>query len=169
MKPTTRGTLAAALTCAAAAASVAPAAAVSVVPVPLPLDGIGQSLNMELPELTGEVPVPMPGAPEGPRYTEGHLIPQRAVPQLPLGAGLPGADLRAPLPHLLGDDFDHAALDAPASDIRTLGPGVNLDAPLTAPDPDDFGLPGPKLPEVGVVTPVLQAVPGADLGMAPGL
>ncbi|WP_329217537.1 hypothetical protein OG352_15485 [Streptomyces sp. NBC_01485] len=173
MKSTTRGTLAAVLTCVAAAAgaaaSVTPAAAIGTVPVPVPLNGVEKSLNVELPTIGGEIPLPTPGAPEGPRFVEGRLVPERAIPQLPVAAGLPGLGLRAPLPEVLGDQFNHVALDAPASDLRTLGPGLTLDSPLTAPNPDRFGLPDLKLPEAGVVTPVLQAVPGADLGLGEGL
>ncbi|MER6672996.1 hypothetical protein [Streptomyces sp. NPDC000983] len=170
MKSTTRGTLAAVVAgFAAAVASAAPAAAVGTVPVPVPLDGVEKSLNIELPTVGAELPVPVPGSPEGPRYVEGRLLPERAVPQLPVSAGLPGAGLRAPLPHLLGDDFDHVGLDAPASDLRTQAPGATLDAPLTPPNPDHFGLPEPKLPEAGVLTPLLQTAPGAALTMGPGL
>ncbi|MCX4762247.1 hypothetical protein OG562_14935 [Streptomyces sp. NBC_01275] len=172
MKSTTRGTLAAVLTCVAAAAGAAvatPAAAVGTVPVPVPLDGVEKSLNVELPEIGGEIPLPMPGAPEGPRYVEGRLIPERVIPQLPVSAGLPGAGLRAPLPEILGDGFNHVGLEAPASDLRTMGPGLSLDAPLTAPNPDRFGLPDLKMPQAGVLTPVLQTVPGADLGLGQGL
>ncbi|MFH9548856.1 hypothetical protein [Streptomyces sp. NPDC017435] len=173
MKSTTRGTLAAVITCvaaaAAAAASATPAAAIGTVPVPVPLDGVEKSLNVELPTIGGEIPLPTPGAPEGPRFVEGRLLPERAVPQLPVAAGLPGVGLRAPLPEVLGDDFNHLGLDAPASDLRTIGPGLALDAPLTAPNPDRFGMPDLQLPQAGVVTPVLQAVPGADLGLGTGL
>ncbi|MEU1179298.1 hypothetical protein ABZ464_16905 [Streptomyces sp. NPDC005820] len=172
MKPTTRGTLAAVLTCVAAAAGAAaatPAAAIGTVPVPVPLNGLENSLGMELPEIGGEIPLPAPGSPEGPRYVEGRLIPERAVPQLPVGAGLPGAGVRAPLPQILGNGFDHLGLDVPATDLRTLGPGLALDAPLTPPNPDNFGLPDPKLPQAGVLTPVLQAVPAANLGLGQGL
>ncbi|WP_333737903.1 hypothetical protein [Streptomyces sp. IBSBF 2806] len=173
MKSTTRGTLAAVITCVAAAAGAAacasPAAAIGTVPVPVPLDGVEKSLNVELPTIGGEIPLPTPGAPEGPRFVEGRLIPERVVPQLPVAAGLPGLGVRAPLPEVLGDQFDHVGLDAPASDLRTLGPGLTLDAPLTAPNPDRFGLPDLKLPEAGVITPVLQAVPGANLGLGQGL
>ncbi|MFI9563541.1 hypothetical protein [Streptomyces rishiriensis] len=173
MKSTTRGTLAAVLTCVAAAAGAAacasPAAAIGTVPVPVPLDGVEKSLNVELPTIGGEIPLPTPGAPEGPRFVEGRLLPERVLPQLPVAAGLPGLGVRAPLPEVLGDRFNHVGLDAPASDLRTLGPGLILDAPLTAPDPDHFGLPDLKLPEAGVITPVLQAVPGADLGLGQGL
>ncbi|MEU5768756.1 hypothetical protein [Streptomyces asoensis] len=173
MKPSTRGTLAAVVTCvaaaAAAAASATPAAAIGTVPVPVPLDGVEKSLNVELPRLGAELPLPTPGAPEGPRFVEGRLLPERVVPQLPVAAGLPGVGLRAPLPEVLGSDFNHLGLDAPASDVRTLGPGLTLDAPLTAPNPDRFGLPDLQLPAAGVLTPVLQAVPGADLGLGKGL
>ncbi|MFF6874044.1 MULTISPECIES: hypothetical protein [unclassified Streptomyces] len=172
MKSTTRGTLAAVITCVAAAAGAAaatPAAAVGTVPVPVPLGGAEKALNVELPEATGQLPVPVPGSPEGPRYVEGRLIPERAVPQLPVHGGLPGADLRAPLPHLLGTGFDHVGVDAPASDLRTLAPGVSVDAPLTSPHADGFGLPQAKLPQVGVLAPLVQTVPTADLGIGPGL
>ncbi|MFD5267509.1 hypothetical protein [Streptomyces sp. NPDC058335] len=171
MKSTTRGTLAAVLTCVAAAAGTASAtsaAAVGTVPVPVPLDGVEKSLNVELPKIGGEIPLPMPGAPEGPRYVEGRLIPDRVIPQLPVSGGLPGLGMRAPLPEVLGDGFNHVGLDAPASDLRTLSPGLTLDAPLTAPDPDRFGLPDLQLPQAGVLTPVLQTVPGADLGLGQG-
>ncbi|MFF3844563.1 hypothetical protein [Streptomyces sp. NPDC002328] len=173
MKPTSRRTLAAVITCVAAAAGAAasatPAAAAGAVPVPVPLGGAETALGMELPEIGGRVPLPTPGAPEGPRYVEGRLIPERAVPQLPVSAGLPGAGLRAPLPEALGDDFNHLGLDAPASDLRTLGPGLELDAPLTPPDAQAFGLPGLELPQAGVVTPLLQTVPAANLGAGRGL
>jgi hypothetical protein len=172
MKSTTRGTLAAVLTCVAAAAGAASAtsaAAVGTLPVPVPLDGVEKSLNVELPKIGGEIPLPMPGAPEGPRYVEGRLIPDRVIPQLPVSAGLPGLGLRAPLPEVLGDGFNHVGLDAPASDLRTLSPGLTLDAPLTAPNPDRFGLPDLQLPQAGVLTPVLQTVPGANLGLGQGV
>ncbi|WLW54896.1 hypothetical protein [Streptomyces sp. YU58] len=171
MKSTTRGTLAAVITGVAAAmgAATTPAAAVDTVPVPVPLEGIENSLNMELPKLGGEIPLLVPGAPEGPQYVEGRLLPERVIPQLPVNGALPGAGLRAPLPHLLGDDFDHVAVEAPVSDLRTLGPGLSVDAPLTPPKPENFGLPGTKLPQVGVLTPVLQTVPGANLATGTGL
>ncbi|MET9500828.1 hypothetical protein ABZY42_03660 [Streptomyces sp. NPDC006622] len=172
MKSTTRGTLAAVLTCVAAAAGAASAtsaAAVGTVPVPVPLDGVEKSLNVALPRIGGEIPLPTPGAPEGPRYVEGRLIPDRVIPQLPVSGGVPGLDLRAPLPEVLGDGFNHVGLDAPASDLRTLSPGLTLDTPLTAPNPDRFGLPDLQLPQAGVLTPVLQTVPGADLGLGQGL
>ncbi|MET8976264.1 hypothetical protein ABZX85_11675 [Streptomyces sp. NPDC004539] len=170
MKSTTRGTLAAVLLAAAAGAAAAtPAAAAETVPVPVPLDGAETALGMELPKLGGEIPLPMPGAPDGPRYVEGRLLPDRALPQLPVGAALPGLGMRTPLPRVLGDDFDHVGVDAPANDVRALGPGATLDLPLTPPNPDNFGLPDPKLPAAGIVTPVLQAVPAADLGLGQGL
>ncbi|WP_329250061.1 hypothetical protein OG223_19540 [Streptomyces sp. NBC_01478] len=171
MKSTTRGTIAAVLTAVAAAAGAAatPAAALGTVPVPVPLGGAESALGMELPKLGGEIPVPMPGSPEGPRYVEGRLIPEHALPQLPVHGGLPGVGLRAPLPHVLGDGFDHLGVSTPASDLRTLAPGLGLDLPLTPPNPDNFGLPDLKAPQVGVLAPVLQTVPGADLVTGAGL
>ncbi|MEU7401704.1 hypothetical protein [Streptomyces sp. NPDC044948] len=171
MKPTTRRTLAAVVTGVAAAVggSATPAAAAGAIPVPVPLGGAETALGMELPEVAGELPVPTAGAPEGPRYVEGRLLPERTLPQLPVHGGLPGADLRQPLPHLLGDDFDHAGVDAPAAGLRTLTPGLSLDAPLTAPDPEALGLPAPQLPQAGVLAPVVRTVPVADLGVGPGL
>ncbi|GGZ42708.1 MULTISPECIES: hypothetical protein [Streptomyces rochei group] len=171
MKSTTRRTLAAVLTGVAAAvgAAATPAAAAAAVPVPVPLDGAETALGMELPEVEGELPVPKPGAPEGPRYVEGRLLPERTLPQLPVSSGLPGVDLRQPLPRVLGDEFDHAAVDVPAADLRALAPGLSLDAPLSAPDGDGFGLPAAKLPQAGVLSPVVQSVPTADLGVGPGL
>ncbi|MFJ6082775.1 hypothetical protein ACIQI8_15360 [Streptomyces sp. NPDC092369] len=172
MKSTTRGTLAAVLTGVAAAvgaAAATPAAAVGTVPVPVPLEGAEQALNIALPKVGGEIPVPMPGKPDGPRYVEGRLIPEHVIPQLPVHGGLPGLGLRAPLPHVLGDDFDHVGLQTPASDLRTLAPGLSLDAPLTPPNADNAGLPDLKLPQAGVLAPVLQTVPGANLGLGPGL
>ncbi|MFG2683358.1 hypothetical protein [Streptomyces sp. NPDC048392] len=171
MKPTTRRTLAAVVTGMAAAlgAAASPAAAAGAIPVPVPLEGAETALGMELPEVTGALPVPTAGAPEGPRYVEGRLLPERTLPRLPVHGALPGADLRQPLPRVLGDDFDHAAVDAPAAEVRTLAPGLSLDAPLTAPNPEALGLPAAKLPEAGVLAPVVQTVPVAGLGVGPGL
>ncbi|MET7679986.1 hypothetical protein [Streptomyces sp. NPDC005423] len=171
MKSSTRGTLAAVITCVAAAAGAAtatPAAALGAVPVPVPLEGVENSLHVGLPKLGAELPVPMAGAPEGPRYAEGRLLPERVLPQLPVDGGLPGVHLRAPLPHVLGDGFDHAGVDTPASDLRTLAPGLSLDAPLTAPEADTLGLPVPGLPRAGLLAPALRTTPGANLAAGPG-
>ncbi|MFI9616326.1 hypothetical protein ACIHCM_32370 [Streptomyces sp. NPDC052023] len=170
MKSTTRGTLAVVLTCVAAAATgAATASPAAAVPVPVPLEGAETALGMELPQIGFQLPTPKPGVPDGPRYVEGRLLPERTLPQVPVNSALPGADVRAPLPRLLGDDHDHVGVSAPASDLRTLSPGVDVDAPLTGPSRDHFGMPEPKLPEVGVLAPVAQAMPGAELVMGPGL
>jgi hypothetical protein len=170
MKSTPR-TLAAVVTGVAAAmgAAAAPAAAVGTVPVPVPLEAAEKTLHMELPSLSGEIPLPRPGKPDGPQFVEGRLLPARTLPQLPVTGGLPGAGMRAPLPHVLGTDFDHVGVGVPAADLRTLTPGLSVDAPLTRPNPDHSGLPDSKLPQVGILAPVLQTVPGADLGVGPGL
>ncbi|MFD6286040.1 hypothetical protein [Streptomyces sp. NPDC060205] len=168
MKSTTRGTLAAVVTCVAAAVAT-PAVAADGVPVAVPLEGVENSLNMEMPRIAGTVPLITPGSPDGPRYVEGRLLPERALPQLPVTSDLPSLDLRTPLPRVLGDTFDHLAASTPTSGLRALTPGASLDAPLTAPRADMLGLPAAKLPQVAVLTPVLQAAPGATLGLAPGL
>ncbi|MEV0224772.1 hypothetical protein [Streptomyces sp. NPDC050704] len=168
MKSTTRGTLAAVVTCVAAAVAT-PAVAADSVPVAVPLDGVEHALNMEMPTVGGTVPLIMPGRPDGPRYVEGRLLPDRAIPQLPVTSDLPSLNLRTPVPHVLGDAFDHVAAGTPTSDLRALTPGATLDAPLTAPRADKLGLPALQLPEAGVLAPVLQAAPGADLGLGPGL
>ncbi|MFD5629336.1 MULTISPECIES: hypothetical protein [unclassified Streptomyces] len=170
MKPTTRGTLAAVLTGVAAAvgAAATPAAAGETVPVPVPLDGVERALNVQLPKISGQLPVPVPGSPDGPRYVEGRLIPEHALPQLPVSSGLPGVDVRAPLPHLLGNGFDHLGIAAPAADVQTLTPGLSVDTPLTPPNPDNFGLPKPKVPQAAVLTPLLQTVLGANVATGSG-
>jgi hypothetical protein len=170
MKPTTRGTLAAVVAGAAAAvgAAAGPAAATGSVPVPVPLQGASAALGMPMPEAGLEVPLLTSGAPEGPRYVTGRLLPERTIPQVPLRGALPGAHVRAPLPRLVGDGYDHVGADLPASGLRALSPGVTADAPLTGPDPQHFGLPALKQPELGVLAPVLQTVADADLGSGPG-
>ncbi|WEO97339.1 hypothetical protein A6P39_026815 [Streptomyces sp. FXJ1.172] len=173
MKSTTRGTLAAVVTGVAAAvgAAATPAAAVGTVPVPVPLQGLSNALGTEVPKAGLEVPVPllMPSVPEGPRYVTGHLLPERTLPPVPFTGALPGASLRAPVPQVLGDHFDHVGATIPVNDLRTLTPGLSVDAPLTPPNPDHFGLPDLKQPEVGLIAPVLQTVANADLSGGPGL
>jgi hypothetical protein len=172
MKPTTRGTLAAVLTGVAGAvgaAAATSAAAVGTVPVPVPLGGAETALGTQLPEVGGELPVPTTGAPEGPRFTQGRLLPEPVVPRLPVDGGLPGLDVRAPLAHLLDDGYDHAAVDAPAADLRALAPGLTVHGPLSAPKPGEAGLPDLEQPELAVLGPVLQTAPVADLAAGPGL
>ncbi|MFD8819168.1 hypothetical protein ACFV23_48755 [Streptomyces sp. NPDC059627] len=170
MKPTTRGTLAVVVTGVAVAvgAAATATAAPRTVPVPVPLDGVEKSLGTQMPELGMELPLLIPGVPQGPRYVEGRLIPEGALPQVPMNGQLPGVGLSVPLPRALGAGFDHVGVDIPASDLRTLTPGLELDAPLSAPDPQHYGLPHLKMPAVGVLAPVLQTVVGGDLGAGPG-
>ncbi|MET8720989.1 hypothetical protein [Streptomyces misionensis] len=170
MKPTTRGNLTAVVTgaLATALAAATPAAAAGSVPVPVPLGGVSQSLGIPVPEASLDVPLPTPGTPDGPRYTTGRLLPEGILPQVPVGGALPGAGLHAPLPRLLGEGFDHLDVDAPASGLHTLGPGLDLDAPLTQPDPHDFGLPGLKAPEAGLLAPAVRTVADAGLGADSG-
>ncbi|MFF8730443.1 hypothetical protein ACF073_28770 [Streptomyces sp. NPDC015171] len=172
MKSTTRATLAAVITgvtAAVGAAATPAAAAPGPIPVPVPLDGVSQSTGLEMPKAYLELPLLTPGVPEGPRYVTGRLLPDHTLPRVPITGMLPGAHLRVPLPHALGDGFDHVGIDLPASSLRTLGPGLNLDAPLTPPNPANFGLPSLKMPQASVIAPVLQTVADADLGAGPGL
>ncbi|WP_028802718.1 hypothetical protein [Streptomyces sp. 142MFCol3.1] len=171
MKPTTRGTLAAVMTgvvAAVGAAAAAPAVAAGTVPVPVPLEGVENALDLPAPKISGQLPLPTPGSPEGPRYTEGRLIPEGALPQLPFSGGLPGADVRTPLPHVLGDGFEHVGVDAPAAGLRTLTPGLSLDAPLGPPNPGHLGLPDTQLPQAAVLTPLLTTAPGANVEAGSG-
>ncbi|KOG74787.1 MULTISPECIES: hypothetical protein [Streptomyces] len=170
MKPITRGTLAAVVTgVAATVGAAAPAAASGTVPVPVPLGGAARSLGMEAPKAGAELPLLKPGAPDGPRYVTGRLVPDRTLPQLPVSSGLPGLDARAPLPHLLDDGFDHVEVDSPTGDLRALTPGLSLDAPLSAPAGGDFGLPGARVPQAGVLPPVVRTVADGNVGTGPGL
>ncbi|MFF9405719.1 hypothetical protein ACF1B0_09285 [Streptomyces anandii] len=171
MKSTTRGTLAAVVAGVAAAvgAAATPAAAVGTVPVPVPLGGAETALGTELPRVGGQLPLPTAGGPEGPRFVQGRLLPERVVPRLPVQGGLPGIEASAPLAHVLDDGFDHVAVDAPASELRALSPGLSMDAPLTAPKPGSPGLPDLKQPELGVLTPALSTTPGAVLTAGLGL
>lgn len=167
MKSTTRGIFAAVVTCVAAAVAT-PAFAADGIPVAVPLEGAESALNMEMPRISGTVPLLTPGSPDGPRYVEGRLLPDRTLPQLPVTSDLPSVDLRMPLPRVLGDTFGHLTVGTPTSGLRARTPGALLDGPLTAPRPERLGLPAPKLPEVGLLAPVLRAAPGATLGLAPG-
>ncbi|WP_330290889.1 hypothetical protein [Streptomyces sp. NBC_00576] len=165
MKSTTR-TLAAVVTgVAAAVGAAAPAVAADTVPVPVPLDGVEKSLNVSLPRAGGELPLLRPGVPEGPRYVEGQMIPAGAVPQVPMGAALPGLSAEAPLPQVVGKGFDQAGVSVPAAALRTLTPGLAVDTPVTAPDSEGFGLPTLKEPQAAVLTPVLQTAPTGVLGL----
>ncbi|MFJ8195526.1 hypothetical protein [Streptomyces sp. NPDC096152] len=170
MKSTTRRTLAAVITGVAAAvgAAATPAAAAGTVPVTVPLNGAEKALGTELPEVGGEIPLPAADRPEAPRFVTGRLLPERTVPQVPVNGGLPGLGARAPLAHVLGDGFDHVGVAAPATPLRTLTPGLSLDAPLTAPNPAGSHLPDLKQPEIGILAPVLRTDPAAALTAGTG-
>ncbi|QJS11884.1 hypothetical protein HKX69_22315 [Streptomyces argyrophyllae] len=170
MKPTTRGILATVVTgVAATVGATAPAVAAGTVPVPVPLGGASTALGTEVPRLGAELPLPKPGAPDGPRYVTGRLLPDRTLPRLPVTSGLPGLAARAPLPHLLDEGFDHVDVDSPTGDLRALTPGLSLDAPLTTPGGGGAGLPGAKVPQAAVLPPVLRTAADGEAGMGPGL
>ncbi|MFF3610431.1 hypothetical protein [Streptomyces sp. NPDC002580] len=168
MKPTTRGSLAAALTGVAAAVGAAAATPAVAVPIPVPLNGAEQALGLKTPRIAGELPVPLPGGIDGPRYVEGRMIPDRTVPQVPLSGGLPGADVHAPLPRVLGHGFEHVGLDAPAAALRTLTPGLSLDTPRGGPTSAKRGPAEPRLPQAALLAPLLRTTPAANLELGPG-
>ncbi|MGW1809073.1 hypothetical protein [Streptomyces sp. NPDC002078] len=56
----------------------------------MPLEGVSQSLGMEVPKAGLELPLPTPGPPDGPRHGTGRLLPDRTLPQLPVNGALPG-------------------------------------------------------------------------------
>jgi hypothetical protein len=167
MKPITRGSLVAAITgVAATVGAVGPAAAASPsIPVTVPLGSVSQATGVEVPTVNAEMPLLMPGVPQAPRFVAGQYFPERTLPQVPVNGALPGVDTTVPLPHVLGDDLagDRLGVDAPVSDLRALTPGLALDAPLAPPGAGSFGIPQPKLPEAGVMAPVLQTAADANL------
>lgn len=160
-----KGTIAVLAGC-IAAAGAAPAVASTEVPVRVPLEGVENALHMDAPELSTAAPIPLPGGPEGPQYVEGHLLPQRAVPRLPVSSELPGSKAEVPLPQLLPTEHvDRVGLTTESSPVRSLTPGASVNPPLTGPQPNRFGLPEVSPPQLALGTPDLQAQPGADLAM----
>ncbi len=83
----------------------------------------GRALDLQTPKIAGELPVPMPGGPEGPRYVEGRLLPTGRCRDFRSTPDCPGRVAHA-LPNLLGHGFDHLGADAPAADLTTLTPGL---------------------------------------------
>ncbi|MFD7442826.1 hypothetical protein [Streptomyces sp. NPDC059909] len=165
MKMIARGSLGALMTCVAAAVAAPSAAAGPQVPVAVPLDPLERAVPLEAPTLRTGLPVPVPGAPEGPRYVEGKMLPSGILPQVPLTSDLPRTHVGVPLPHPLNDEgvgTVHAS--APEADLVTATPGADVAAPLTTPRPGTFGLPGLALPEAGVLVPELRATPRTVLG-----
>ncbi|MFJ2769391.1 hypothetical protein [Streptomyces sp. NPDC087300] len=166
MKKSTRGALAVALACAAAAGAGATAQAAEQPSVTVPLNGLEYALDTEAPELTTGVPVPLGEGLDGPRYAQDSLLPERAVPRFPVGGVLPDTQMSAPLAETLGEDtVESVGAEADASAVQAVTPTPHLDLPLTAPRPDLWGLPAPKLPSAGVEAPELRAQPAANLGL----
>ncbi|MFF3287957.1 hypothetical protein [Streptomyces sp. NPDC003023] len=164
MKSTTRGSLAAVLACMASAVAAAPAVAGTSVPVILPLESLETAVPVEAPELRTGVPVPVPGAPQGPRHVTGTLLPQDTLPALPVTSELPRTLLEIPVENPLGEgNLGVAEASSAESDLKAVTPGAALGAPLTAPDGDALGLPAPTLPQAALVGPVLQGSPAAGL------
>lgn len=85
---TSRAGLASVMACMATAAAVAPAVAAPTVPVTVPLYGLNAVLPFDAPTLDSGVPLPIPGAPKGPRYVKGNILPKNMVPTIPVDSAL---------------------------------------------------------------------------------
>ncbi|MGW7054133.1 hypothetical protein [Streptomyces sp. NPDC054887] len=167
MKLTTRGSVAAAfMACMATVAAASPAAAGTSVPVDLPLENLERVLPIRAPELRTGVPVPVAGVPDGPRHVSGRMLPKRTLPSVPFTAELPETTLELPVDGPLADT-NIGALRAvsDASDVLLSTPGASVDAPVSAPRADRGGRLEPVLPQVALISPVLQGTPAAALLM----
>ncbi|MFJ4712669.1 hypothetical protein [Streptomyces sp. NPDC088785] len=161
-----RGTIAVLAGCIAAAAGATPALASANVPIEAPLGGVESALHMDLPELSTEAPLPIPGAPEGPAYTTDHVLPQHAVPRLPMSSALPATTADVPVPQLLpAEHTDRIGLSTEGTPVHTLTPGASVNPPLSGPRPERLGLPEVSAPQAALGTPDVQAEPGADLAL----
>ncbi|MFG3285402.1 hypothetical protein [Streptomyces sp. NPDC048111] len=159
---TSRAGLAGVLTCIATAAAVAPAAAAPAVPVNVPLGVLNTVLPFDAPTLHTGMPLPVPGAPDGPRYVKGNLLPHNMVPALPIESALPDTHIGTPLPDpLSGGTLGTPDLVSPGTALHTVTPGADLGAPLSEPRAALFGLPAVTLPEAGLTAPAVQSAPGA--------
>ncbi|MCP3818447.1 hypothetical protein NLX86_10055 [Streptomyces sp. A3M-1-3] len=166
MKMTARGSLTALMTCMAAAVAASPATAGEHVPITVPLQALETPLGMAAPELSTGVPVPVPGAPAAPRHQHGRMLPEDALPRLPVSTELPPTLVAAPVPNLVGKAEEATArLATPPSQLRAEGPGASLGAPLSAPRADNFGLPDLAVPEAALLTPALQGQATGALGL----
>lgn len=164
MKLTTRGSLAAVMACMATAVAATPAVAVEPVPVTVPLESLETVLPLEAPALSTGVPVLVPGVPDGPRHVTGRLLPESTVPTVPFTGELPKTLLELPVENPLGEgNLGVARAASQASDLKLTAPGASLGAPLSEPRAHLFGQPEPTLPQVALITPVLQGTPAADL------
>ncbi|MFF3642682.1 hypothetical protein [Streptomyces sp. NPDC002564] len=168
MKKSTRGAFAMVMACAAAVGGASAATASEQPEVPVPLNGLEHALDMDAPEITTGIPVPLPsGSLDGPHYAEDHLLPERMVPRIPVSNSLPSASVVAPMSDVLGEDtVESLGVRAYASDVDASTPSANLDLPVTAPRGDLWGLPAPAVPNAGVEAPSLSAEPATDLGLA---
>ncbi|MDJ0347136.1 hypothetical protein QMK19_38780 [Streptomyces sp. H10-C2] len=163
---TARGGLAALMTCVAAAVAAAPAAAVEYVPAGVPLDGLETVLPLNSPTVRSGVPLPVVGAPEGPRHVTGQLLPDRLLPRVPVTGELAPTLIKAPLPDLPGQDARReASLATPVSEVAASSPGASLAAPVTEPRGNALGLPDLAVPGAALLTPELRGAPVAGLGL----
>ncbi|MFF8842668.1 hypothetical protein ACF08N_08015 [Streptomyces sp. NPDC015127] len=130
----------------------------------VPLQGL-KALPLQAPQLSTGVPLLTPGAPEGPRFVTGNLLPENTVPSVPLTGELAPTLLELPVENPLGEgNLGVGKATSTASDLKLASPGATLGAPLTQPRAES-GLPEPTLPAVGLIAPVVQGSPTAALGL----
>uniref|UniRef100_A0AAU2V7R4 Uncharacterized protein n=1 Tax=Streptomyces sp. NBC_00003 TaxID=2903608 RepID=A0AAU2V7R4_9ACTN len=159
---TSRAGLASVMACMATAASVAPAAAIAsapYVPIAPPLRVLNTVLPFEAPTVNTGMPLPIPGAPNGPRYVKGKLLPTNMVPAIPFDTALPNTHIGTPLPNpLTAGSLETPELVSPESPLHAATPGANIGAPLGGPR---AGLPPLAMPAAGVSAPAVQGNPDA--------
>ncbi|KOU39219.1 hypothetical protein [Streptomyces sp. WM6378] len=163
MGTSSRAGLAGVMACMATAAAVTPAAAIAsapTVPIGPPLYVLNNVLPFEAPTLSTGMPLPIPGAPNGPRYVKGKLLPTNMVPAVPVDSALPSTHVSTPLPNpLTSGNIGTPELVSPGSELRAATPGANLGAPINRPEPGH--LPVLIMPSAGVSAPDIQGDPDA--------
>ncbi|WP_438293220.1 hypothetical protein [Streptomyces sp. HUAS TT7] len=158
---TSRTGLAGVMACMATAAAVAPAAAeVPAVPINIPLFVLNTALPIDAPTLRTGMPLPIPGAPNGPRYVKGKVLPTNMVPAIPFDSALPSTHISTPLPNpVTSGNIGTPELVSPGSELRAATPGADLGAPISRPEPGR--LPDLTMPVAGVSAPAVQGDPDA--------
>jgi hypothetical protein len=159
----------------AIAAAVAPAAAAAEqpgalpqapaeTPVDIPLHRLEAVSPFKAPTVSGMLSTPTMTRPSAlPKRAPGAVLPEPLLPPLPAHAKVPALEVEAPLPELLGRNTPRLA--TPAVPLKAATPGLALGMPFDAPEIGEQRLPRLVAPKAGIVTPVVQGSPVADLGL----
>ena len=159
----------------AIAAAVAPAAAAAEqpgalphapaeTPVDIPLHRLEALSPFKAPTVNGMLATPTAKRPTAlPHRTPGAVLPDTLIPPVPAHAKVPQLDVETPLPNLLGKNTQR--LSTPAVPLKAATPGVVLGMPFDAPEIGEQRLPRLVAPKAGIVAPVVQGSPVADLGL----